>query len=206
MQQGRGIDEKGRIRSELLKKRNSLPPDERRQLSERIANALRGLDEFHEAQWIMLYVAIRGEVETEGLIRECIARGKMVSVPCCDPASGRISAAALRDFDRDLAPGCYGIPEPIRERREAVAAADVDLVIVPGVGFDWWGIRLGWGKGYYDSFLAGDAARAVKIGLAYEAQLLPFIQPGGRDVAMDTIVTEERVIDCRKMRSSIQQQ
>ncbi len=203
-QQRRGTDEKSRFRSELLKKRNSIPPDERRQFSGRIAVALRGLEEFRKAQRIMLYVAIRGEVETEGLIRECIAAGKMVSVPCCDPASRRISAAAVRDFDRDLAPGCYGIPEPIAGRREAVAAADIDLVIVPGVGFDWSGIRLGWGKGYYDAFLARDAAHAMKIGLAYEAQLLPLIRPGDSDVSMDKIVTEERVIDCRKIRGKPQ--
>jgi len=205
MQQGRGIDEKGRLRAELLKKRNSLPPDERRHLSERIANALRGLDEFRKARRIMFYVAVKGEVGTEDLIRECLAGGKLVSVPCCDPASGRISAAGIRDFDRDLAQGCYGIPEPIGERRETVAAADIDLFIVPGVGFDWTGVRLGWGKGYYDSFLAAAAARAVKIGLAYEAQVLPLIEPGGHDVAMDKIITEERVIDCRKIRSSIKQ-
>ncbi|MCX6338854.1 MAG: 5-formyltetrahydrofolate cyclo-ligase [Candidatus Aureabacteria bacterium] len=205
MQQERGIDEKGRIRAELLKKRDSLPPAERRQLSERIANALRGLDEFRKARRIMYYVAVRAEVETEELIRGCLARGKKVSVPCCDPASGRISAADIRDFDRDLAAGCYGIPEPIGARRETVAAADIDLFIVPGVGFDWTGVRLGWGKGYYDSFLAAADARAVKIGLAYEAQLLPLIQPRSRDVAMDKIVTEERVIDCRKMRSYIKQ-
>lgn len=200
MEPKRNIDEKGSIRAELLKKRNAIPPPVRRRFGERIASALRRLDEFRAARHIMLYVAIKGEVETEGLIRECITAGKTVSVPCCDPASGRISAAILGDFDRDLTPGCYGIPEPVRERREAVEACEIDLVIVPGVAFDWTGVRLGWGKGYYDRFLT-QARRAVKVGLAFEAQVLPLIEPCGHDVAVDKIVTEERVIDCMKMRA-----
>jgi 5-formyltetrahydrofolate cyclo-ligase len=195
----RSVDEKGRIRAELLKMRNGIAPSVRRRLSERIANALRRLDEFRTARRVMLYVAIKGEVETEGLIRECIGSGKTVSLPCCDPKSGRISAAIFRDFDRDLAPGCYGIPEPASEPRETVEAHEIDLVIVPGVGFDWTGVRLGWGKGYYDRFLA-QAGRAMKIGLAFEAQVLPLIEPGDRDVTVDKIVTEERVIDCAKLR------
>lgn len=199
MEPKRSVDGKGSLRAELLKKRNAIPPPVRRRLSGRIAEALRGLDEFQRARHIMSYVAIKGEVETEGLIRECIAAGKTVSVPCCDPASGCISAAVLRDFDRDLAPGCYGIPEPVRERREGVEACEIDLVIVPGVGFDWRGVRLGWGKGYYDRFLA-EASLAVKIGLAFEAQVLPLIDSGAHDVAVDKIVTEERVIDCSKLR------
>lgn len=199
MEPERNVDGKVSIRTEMLRRRNAIPPSVRRRFSERIAEALRRLDEFRAARRVMLYVAIKGEVETEGLIRECIAAGKTVSVPCCDPASGCIGAAVLRDFDRDLAPGCYGIPEPVMGRREAVGANEMDLVIVPGVGFDWTGVRLGWGKGYYDRFLA-QAGRAVKIGLAFEAQVLPLIEPGTHDVAVDKIVTEERVIDCARLR------
>ncbi|MEJ2745431.1 MAG: 5-formyltetrahydrofolate cyclo-ligase, partial [bacterium] len=62
-------------------------------------------------------------------------------------------------------------------------------------------VRLGRGKGYYDRFLT-KARRAVKVGLAYEVQVLPLIAPGDRDVAVDKIVTEERVIDCAKLSAS----
>jgi len=202
MEPKRSVDEKGRIRAELLKVRNGIPPSVRRRLGERIINALQRLNEFRTARHVMSYVAIKGEVQTEELIRECIRSGKTVSIPCCDPASGLISAAVVRDFDRDLSPGCYGIPEPAREQRNTVDGNEIDLVIVPGVGFDWTGVRLGWGKGCYDRFLT-QANRAVKIGLAYEAQVLPLIKPGDHDVAVDKIVTEERVIDCSKLRGKL---
>ncbi|MEJ2744832.1 MAG: 5-formyltetrahydrofolate cyclo-ligase, partial [bacterium] len=73
MQRERSVDEKETIRAELLKKRNAVAPQHRRRNSKRSANALRRLDEFRTSRRIMLYVAIKGEVETEDLIRGCIA-------------------------------------------------------------------------------------------------------------------------------------
>lgn len=121
----------------------------------------------------------------------------------CDRSSGSINAAEISDFDCDLVPGSYGIPEPCLSRARAVDIAEIDLFIVPGVGFDLCGVRLGWGKGYYDAFLAGAEERAIKIGLGFEAQILPQIVRSKTDVLVEMIVTEDRVIDCKKIRSCI---
>jgi 5-formyltetrahydrofolate cyclo-ligase len=195
--------EKGCLRASLIEKRRSLNEGRRRELSARVANALRRVQEYRRASSIMFYVAVRGEVETEALIRECLAQGKRVSVPCCDPLAGTISATEISDFDRDLCPGSFGIPEPTAACRMAMAPEAIGLFIVPGVGFDWSGVRLGWGKGCYDAFLVSARPRAVKVGLAYEFQLLPRITAGPRDMMMDMVVTEDRVLECRVIREKI---
>ena len=74
----------------------------------------------------------------------------------------------------------------------------MDLIIVPGIVFDVKGNRLGFGKGYYDRFLSPSANfKAVKIGLAYEFQVVPKIDAQPHDITMDYIITEKRIIDCK---------
>lgn len=200
MGEDQGGGEKARVRAELIRKRNAIPEEDRRRMSGVIIRRLSALREFGRARHLMCYVSVRGEVKTEQLIRECLAGGKRVSVPLCNRSSGSISPVEIADFDRDLIPGCYGIPEPSRERPRTVDIREVDLFVVPGVGFDLSGVRLGWGRGYYDSLLAGAGHQALKIGLAYEAQLLPRIERSGHDMLVDIVVTEDRLIDCRTMR------
>ena len=72
--------------------------------------------------------------------------------------------------------------------------------MVPGIGFDPLGVRLGWGKGYYDRFLGAADVRALKIGIAYEVQIAPWIAPRPHDVPMDFVITEDRVVDCGRIR------
>jgi len=199
-----GTDWKTPLRRELLAKRDGIPEERRDILSSRIAEQVLKLDRVATARNIMAYVSVRGEVRTAELIRRFLAAAKSVSVPVCDRRTGMISAMEIEHFDRDLSPGSYGIPEPCSGRGRRVGAGEIDLFIVPGVGFDPYGVRLGWGKGYYDSFLAGASTAAVKIGLAYEAQMLPRMASSANDSLMDMVVTEDRVIDCRKIREEME--
>jgi 5-formyltetrahydrofolate cyclo-ligase len=151
----------------------------------------------------MLYVAVRGEVETGASIKACLEVGKRTFIPWCDPSSKKIRAAEITDYEADLVASTYGIPAPPEERLNFAPAREVELFIVPGIGFDWAGARLGWGKGYYDLFLSSADPDAVKIALAYEFQLLPHIEQVSHDVLMGKVITENRVIDCRKVRDNI---
>lgn len=197
--------EKQGLRAALLEKRRAIPESLRGEWGRRIAAGLRRLDAYRSAARIMCYASVRGEVETGEIIRECLARGARIALPRCDRRTGRIEARWIRDIDADLEPGSFGIPEPRGGEDAHAAPGEIDLFIVPGVGFDAWGVRLGWGRGFYDGLLVEAGPRAPRVGLAYEAQLLPRIAAGPRDVPVDVLVTEERTIDCRRIRETLDQ-
>ncbi|MDD5556241.1 MAG: 5-formyltetrahydrofolate cyclo-ligase [bacterium] len=192
-------DERAALRARLLEARLAIPQEERRARDGRIAAGLRGLAAYDDARTVMFYVAVRGEVATETLIRECLARGARVAVPHC-AGDGSIAAVSIRDFDRDLTPGRWGIPAPPDRGDAVVEAGRIDLFVVPGIGFDTTGTRLGRGRGCYDLFLAGASPRAPRVALAYEVQIVRRLEQEPHDVPMDWIVTEDRIIDCAKIR------
>lgn len=92
----------------------------------------------------------------------------------------------------DLAPGFRRIPEPPRDA-PAVALEAIDLIAVPGLGFDAEGRRLGQGGGYYDRLLADPRRRAVTVGVGFACQIIDRVPVDGHDVALDVVVTERGV-------------
>jgi 5-formyltetrahydrofolate cyclo-ligase len=196
-------NERKKLRAALLSRRRALHDETRRRLSARIVRCACAAEEFQRARSVMVYVAVKGEVETRGLIEECFKRGKRVAVPWCDPRSEKIKAAEINERENELVEQAYGIPAPPEDRLHLIAPTEIDLIVVPGVGFDWTGVRLGWGMGYYDDFLAAESPRSVKLALSYEVQLVPRITPRSHDVLMDKIITDVCVIDCRRIRNKI---
>ncbi|RLF39548.1 MAG: 5-formyltetrahydrofolate cyclo-ligase, partial [Thermoplasmata archaeon] len=94
----------------------------------------------------------------------------------------------------DLERGAFGILEP---QNKKIYTGDIDIIIVPGIAFDFRGYRIGYGKGFYDRFLRG--ADALKIGIAYDFQIVKQIPEDDGDVPVDIIVSEKRVLFCRKI-------
>jgi 5-formyltetrahydrofolate cyclo-ligase len=93
----------------------------------------------------------------------------------------------------EMVPGPIGAPEPPTWAR-SVPAESIDLFLVPGLAFDAAGGRLGRGGGHYDATLAAMPLRAPRIGLAFEAQIVPEVPREAHDVALDAVVTEDRVL------------
>lgn len=114
-------------------------------------------------------------------------------VPRTLPGEG-LDAYKINDLDLDLAPGFCSIPEPVLERVVLFEPSKIDVVILPGSVFDLNGGRLGYGGGYYDRFLANGAPQALRIGLAYEMQLVDEVPVMAHDQPLDYLVTEKRVI------------
>ena len=170
--------------------------------SERVVRHLQGLPEYASARSVAFYVDVRDEVRTRSLLalecrlaRDCGQGARIIAVPYCDGPELRLVRIESSD---DLAVGKFGILEPRLDLRQksAVEIDRMDVIIVPGVGFDRTGNRLGYGAGYYDRLLA-DAGRVTKIGLAYECQLLDHIHCEPFDVRVDYVCVEDKVIDCR---------
>jgi 5-formyltetrahydrofolate cyclo-ligase len=155
---------------------------------------LRDWDAFRTAGTVALFCGTREEIDTEIVIRHALAEGKTVLLPRLrDDAGGKSTMflAAIRDYDRDLIEGAFGILEPRGDLPEE-ASPRPDLILVPGTAFDERGGRVGRGKGFYDRFLEGQTG--TRAGLAFEVQILRKKLPlEAHDQLLDALVTERKL-------------
>lgn len=184
---------KKEIRADLLLKRKALSQQACRLKSREITKRFLTSPEFKSARTIHFYLAAPVEVQTEEMIRETLRMGKRVVVPVIEPAVNRLILSELVDFDPSrFQPGPYGISEPRPEYRKKVDSTEVDLWVIPGVGFDAAGNRLGFGGGYYDRLLSGTSG--AKIAVAFEIQVVDRLPIEKTDHPVDQIITETRTI------------
>jgi len=174
----------------------SLTPGEVHACSASVYRQLAGVQELASAEWVMGFVSFGTEVRTHELLRSLLAEGRHLCVPSLDPVGQRYICSELKHFDEDLREGVLGILEPRHDAIRPVHADKMDAWLVPGLAFDEHGNRLGRGMGYYDRLLCG--ARGVKIGLAYDFQLVNEIPAESHDIRLDFIVTETRVVHCKR--------
>ena len=187
--------DKAAIRREALSRRDSIGHDLKKAKDERIMGRVLGLPEFEAARTVLLYVSFKSEVDTIPLIRHCLENGKRVVLPKVDREENELLLFEIKNME-ELAPGCFGIPEPSVGRDRKAEVHDMDLVIVPGVAFDERRNRLGYGKGFYDNLLK--SKRSPAIALSYEDQIVPALPAESHDVRMDKVVTDKRIINCHE--------
>lgn len=192
-------NEKKIIREKFKSLRMHLSREEVLSKSNQIKKSLFELPEFEKAKTIAFYVAKQAsrEVETEEMIKESLKMGKRVLVPVVNKVSRKIIYSELRNYDSELAPGAFDILEPKPSCRRPVPAHESDLVLVPGVAFDLHGHRLGYGGAYYDRLLreVSSTKPLVRfVGLAYELQVVEKLPNTFRDVPVNILVTEKRVL------------
>jgi 5-formyltetrahydrofolate cyclo-ligase len=179
------------IRKKILDARFRLLPHERKAKSREIETKLFALPEFQAARKIMFFASFRSEVETHDMVRRALAEGKRVVLP---KVNGRdLALVEIRDFDRDVMPGKWDIPEPVSGA--AVAPEEIAMIIVPGAAFDQRGNRLGYGAGFYDKLLKH--YKGATVALAFELQIVADVAAEAHDVPVHKIVTEKRVIEVK---------
>jgi 5-formyltetrahydrofolate cyclo-ligase len=179
--------QKSLMRAELLKKRKNISKAARRAKSQKIIRKLLKAGEYRKAGRVALYFDVPPEVETRRLIRK-ILRTKEVFLPRVDAEKKVLTLHRVTSIARDLRKGAYTIMEPraVCPRRPA---AEMDLIIVPGVGFDKKGNRLGRGAGYYDGLLRG-AKNVPTAGICFREQIVKKVPVTGRDVPVDQVITD----------------
>jgi 5-formyltetrahydrofolate cyclo-ligase len=183
---------KKQLRISLLAKRSALDPVERQAHDEAILRHLTAMPEVQAAETILLYLDFRGEPSSDAMIRWGLAAGKRICAPKTIVAERRLIPIRITDAD-DLVIGAYDIREPRDAEGARMEAAEIDAVILPGVGFDRRGGRLGYGGGYYDRFLPQLREGVPKIAVAYEVQVLPEVPLEPHDMQLDALVTEAGV-------------
>ena len=186
--------ERKRLRAEAIRRRDSIPLAARTESSRQIINRLIYWIEHHPVNAVMLYLSMRSEVETDGLLDYLLADAKIVLAPVTDMKQYLLTPyRILNPPDFVLHP--HGMREPNVETCPAFPAEEIDLIIVPGAACDRQGYRLGYGGGFYDRFLRR-CPQAIWIGLAYAVQIIEDTLPQPWDVPLHQIMTENGNVMC----------
>jgi 5-formyltetrahydrofolate cyclo-ligase len=180
---------KNSIRHILRHRKEAMIPNDRLEKSERISHHLMKLIRSDET--IMVYTSKEKEVNTIPLITALFKQGNPVIVPIIVKEDVSLRLSYIRDFSV-LVPSTFGVPEPIGNEIPATGE-DVDTIILPMLGFDRTGGRMGYGAGYYDRFLA-KTKNIQKIGIAFACQEYDNLPVDENDIPMDFIITEEGIV------------
>jgi len=173
----------------LLALRDAMTAAERAAASAAICDAANALlaARLSPGQVVALYAAKGSEVDTTRIDGFARAHGLVVAYP---RVSGRVRLLAFHAVELDaLAPSRFALHEPSADA-PAVAVGDIAAFVTPGLAFDRAGGRIGWGRGHYDATLAAASPAALRIGLAYECQVLDEVAREPHDAALHFIITE----------------
>jgi 5-formyltetrahydrofolate cyclo-ligase len=182
---------KQELRQTLKHRRFAIPPEERELMSARICSNL--LKILNGCSPVLVYASKQPEVNTGMLITALIAQGGRVIVPIIERETVSLRLSYLDD-PTVLVESTFHVPEPIGSEIPA-RPEEVSVAVIPVLGFDRQGNRLGYGAGYYDRFLEKNP-NITRIGLAFACQETPVIPCDSNDVKIDIIVTENGVCRC----------
>lgn len=192
------------LRADARRARRALSSAARDAAQALIVERLLGLSELvggptssGEPASIALYLPTDGEVDLHGGIDTLRARGWQLLLPVIGDER-RMALAPWRP-DTRLTPNRFGVLEPSVEHGTTVAPGDVHVVVLPCVAVDRAGHRLGFGAGYYDRALAPSAdlplgQRPLRVGVAFDVQLVGHIDAQPWDVPLDVVVTDAVVL------------
>ncbi len=189
-------DRRRALRSAARSARRGVAPHVRADAQVSIIGRLLGLDEIvrsdpsRRPRRIGLYHPTDGEADLRAAATTLRALGWTVLLPVI--RDDTTMAFARWSEGQPLIPNRHGIAEP-DDTDELSDAGSLDVVVVPCVAVDPAGHRLGFGAGYYDRALAG-ADRTLRVGIAFEVQVMAHLEPAPWDVPLDVVVTEAQVI------------
>lgn len=147
--------------------------------------------QLRSARAILFFAPLVDELDVWPLLEKLLKTPAICALPAFDDATQFYSARRVKNLETDIFTGKFGVSEPLLEC-ETIALDRFDLVLVPGMAFDFNGNRLGRGKGFYDRILA--TVSGVKCGVAYDFQLAENIPVESHDAKVDFIVTPTRCL------------
>jgi 5-formyltetrahydrofolate cyclo-ligase len=182
-------EEKSRIRAILRGRKEVMNPKDRLEKSQRICRFL--LQYIQNGETVMVYTSKEKEVNTVPLITALFSRKIPVVVPIIVKEDISLRLSYLQDMAA-LVPSTFGVPEPIGSEIPA-DSSDIATIVLPMLGFDRKGRRIGYGAGYYDRFLEKNRYLR-KIGIAFACQEMDALPVDETDIPMDCIITENGIV------------
>ena len=189
-------NDKKSCRERILSLRDAQSSDEILKNSRVIFNSLISTKEYQKNTKIMFFMGKEKEVQTEFMVEEALKNGKRIFVPITNTEERKLIPCEIKSLE-ELVLSTFNVKEPKADCQRIVNPKDIQLIIVPGVGFDIKGNRIGYGFGYYDSLLSETRQEIPFIGLAFDFQIQDEIPCEDHDKYIDKIITEKRIIECK---------
>ncbi|SNZ09645.1 5-formyltetrahydrofolate cyclo-ligase [Persephonella hydrogeniphila] len=177
------------IRNEILTRRISHKNAE--EDSKKIAQKFINLPQLKKAKNILLYYPHKNEVDTRPII-DHLLNSKTINLFLPKVQDQELIPVRIKDLS-SLKKGYAGIMEP---EGESISPEKIDIIVVPAIAFDKRGHRIGYGKGYYDRFLK--KTKALKVGVAYDFQIVDKLPYEQHDIPVDLIITPTRIIKTKE--------
>jgi 5-formyltetrahydrofolate cyclo-ligase len=187
-------NKKKELRANLLLKRRNLDQDIIAAQSDNMAKQLFVWPYYQQAQIIMLFLSMADEPQMMKVIEDAWLQGKTICVPYMRHQYGVMDAAIIDNLD-SLVRGRLNLLVPDPATVKLVDPKVIDLMIVPGVAYDYSGNRLGMGAGYYDRFIPR-APQAILIGASWSSHVLESIPYTYYDKPVHYLLNENRIIKC----------
>lgn len=189
--------EKDAIRRECSEKRDSIDKALHAEYDASICKLAASLVSFRHAEIILLYAPIKSEIDVLPLFEEAREKGKRVAFPRCNVEERTMKFHFVDSLDQ-LTPCAYGIREPDPSLPVYDPETDTGIAVcyVPGLAFDPYGYRLGYGKGYYDKFMY--KFNGCTIGITYSDFIIGSLPRGRYDRHCDIMLTEKGIKAIKK--------
>lgn len=178
------------LRQKMLAMRRALSANETESRSSSLKENILSLPEYKNAKKIMAFLAMKGESNLDGFIRQALLDGKEVYIPVCLPER-QMEAGRLIDMEH-FEKGPLGLRN-LPAGYEVTSPESLDLVLIPGLAVSQEGIRLGMGAGYYDRYLAR-VPFEKRVAALWDFQVIPDILSEPFDQKIAKIVTDKSVI------------
>ena len=178
------------MRNTIKQVRSKVSVSYRALSSNQICTRIKALEQYRRAKNIALYFAINNEIELSSIWNSAPLQGKFCYFPALnkDLTLSFLPATPATPFKNNK----YGIPEPDVSFDTAIPVEELDLIIMPLVAFDMRCTRLGMGAGYYDRTLENKELKAL-FGVAFQFQLVDFIDPQPWDIPLDAVITQKAI-------------
>jgi 5-formyltetrahydrofolate cyclo-ligase len=183
---------KNEQRSKLRQSLISMSSQERQEASQAICEHLSTLTSVHSSETILAYLPLQEEVDLSNLLTAWIEESRTVCIPIVEWESKKMHAGLLPSMDKEaLIERKHGLREP--RNPQTIPADTIDVMLVPGLGFDRSGRRLGRGGGYYDRYLE-NCRSPIVIGVGFDCQLVETIAHETHDQLMTVVVTPSGIL------------
>lgn len=187
---------KATIRKSIILKRKALSNLKQNEKSLIVTRRLLDMGEFKTSKAVFCFLSTAHEVKTEEIILKAFRLGKDVLVPLLNPQEGDMQVVRI-SRDTRFAIGEYGVREPFLETREVVSSACIDFVIAPGLAFDIFGNRIGYGGGHYDKLFKNISNDVTRVAVGYDFQIIESVPHSDFDESVHFIVTETKTLRCQ---------